>query len=230
MKQAFDADNNMEVMYLRKWLSLLFSATLVFGIGTSAVAGTQTTNNKAKADAIVEKANNEILDIIEKGVLDSAELQQKYLAEVAELNAKPQPNDQIVEQVKTYLYEKYGTFLDANGDVNFEIQEDEGTADNEILAAVENIVELVDVENFNVATLATNSNEVDHKKLEKVTEKYVKELSKTIAKVYDDTKNVSLKSIKEISKLNHEAKRYWVPVMFNGITVQIDPIQIVGEL
>ncbi|MHC0037520.1 hypothetical protein [Pseudoneobacillus sp. C159] len=214
---------------MKKWLSLLFSATLVFGIGTSAMAGKSTVKDIDKANAVAEKANAEILDIIEQGVVTAANLQEEYVANLAKLNASPQANDEIAQQVKVFLNEKYGAIIIDN-EVNFEEQVDPGEASPTILLAVQQIEDSVVSEESSNQTFAKMASDVDTVKVEKVTEKHVKKLSERIAKVYEDTKKVSMKAIKDANKLGFEAKRYWVPVNFNGVTVQIDPIQIVGEL
>jgi hypothetical protein len=212
---------------LKKWLSLLFTATLVFGISTSVMAGTLIDPNQAKAEAIVEKANKEILDIIEKGVLDAAKLQQNYLTEVAKLGGNGM-SEETVQQVKDFLVKKYDVTIDDNGDVNFEGRNNVEPTE-EILEQVEQIeAQVISVEGQNFIA-ATNQSDIDPEKLEKATNKYVEKLSDTIAKVYEKTKKVSLKNIDEVKKLGLEADRYWVEVDFNGVEAWIDPIRIVGD-
>jgi thiamine biosynthesis lipoprotein ApbE len=68
-----------------------------------------------------------------------------------------------------------------------------------------------------------------NKEKAKLTTKYNEELDAIIKGVYDETLQLSKKTIKEAAKYGIIAECSWVEVTFADRTVMIDPIKVVGE-
>ncbi|MFE7062121.1 hypothetical protein ACFVAD_08210 [Sutcliffiella sp. NPDC057660] len=61
-----------------------------------------------------------------------------------------------------------------------------------------------------------------------ITAKYEKKRDKIIAKVYDETLELSTKTIDKVAKLGVKAECNWIDVRFGDKVVKIDPVRVVG--
>ncbi|WP_227394933.1 hypothetical protein [Jeotgalibacillus aurantiacus] len=89
---------------MKKFLTILFSAVLFFGLGTGAFASDTSSSDEAKAYELIEKTNAKIADEIDKAVEKSDKLYADYLTSVEGLDASSE------EYIK--LTEKYNKQLD----------------------------------------------------------------------------------------------------------------------
>lgn len=75
---------------MKKFLSILVSATLLFGIGTTVSAKADKNDPMQKAYDLIEKTNEEIYKEIEEAVEQAEKLQANYLADINQLEVKDQ--------------------------------------------------------------------------------------------------------------------------------------------
>lgn len=227
-------DSNM-----KRFLSIIFSASLIFGMGTSAFADVRTKDaNEEKAISLIEKTNEKIDEKIKKAKEEADKLKADYLADIHKIN------EEIGKEVQVGYLKAPQTFEVSEED----IQEILFTLEEELIIELDNTEDhlVVNEEKIAESTLEAGQNEVEaqkptlddllaellvntsSKKYEDRTIKYVKQLDHIITKVFYETKKMSEQTIEKASKLGVKAQCQWVQHFFADVEVWIDPIQIVG--
>lgn len=231
----------MEDSNMKKILSILFSASLIFGLGTNTFAGEKLVEKeKQKAIELVNKTNEKIRKEIEKGVKKAEKLQADYYANVEKLQNKDEDfesnitvdsiqDESNIEEINEIfsIIEEEVSNIAKTGDIYDEINIVSGKMTplvSQVQFNCQNI-EGATVENGicrsrNEEPLSSDYNEL--------TNKYKSELEEIITTVYTDTLKMSNDTILKVSEVGYNAECSWVEVEFGHLKVWIDPIRIVG--
>ncbi|TFE00178.1 hypothetical protein [Jeotgalibacillus sp. R-1-5s-1] len=87
---------------MKKYIAILFSAVLFFGLGTGAFAA-DSSSDTAKAYEMIDKTNAEIADEVEKAVEKSDKLYADYLASVEGLDTNSKEYADLTEKYNKKL-------------------------------------------------------------------------------------------------------------------------------
>jgi hypothetical protein len=231
----------MEDSNMKKVLSILFSASLILGITTSAFASENSVNSQDvnKGYEIIKKTNDKINEKIAKAQYEAGKLFEEYLAAVEKLdNEKGEAvradstilsSDQKVEfdkvaiedivlTIEQELFKKISSEEVSDNHVSVDGSE---TNSNKLLLALNG--------NTNYEILSeTDPNSQLHWEYQDLTDKYLKKLEKIITNVFNQTKKMSDQTIKRVQKYDIVAECDWVSVKFGHRYVDIDPIRVVG--
>lgn len=229
---------------MKKLTSVILMLALMLGMGTTSFAAED--HNYQKGIEIIEKANLEIDEEIEKAVEKADKLQADYLLEVRKIEEGKEvvklqdelakTNDEMAKAAKSGKeIEKYADRLQQieaelamhqkriNDKINQLQLEIDGfnatleTADGKDLKKLEEKIEKLN------GKLAAKTEKAEEK-----TERYTKELDKVIEKIFNDTLGMSEDAIEKAAKEGVIAECSWKLVQFGHKSVWIDPIRIVG--
>jgi hypothetical protein len=228
---------------MKKLLSILFSVSLIFGMGTNAFAGEdKIVKEKQKAIELVNKTNEKIRKEIEKGVKKAEKLQADYYADVEKLQNKDkdlknkipvdslqdQSNIEEIDEIFSIIEEEVSNVA-KTGEIN-----------GELVVVNENTTTLISPEKFNCENFegAIEKNgicryqngEPFNSNFKELDDKYTLELEKIINNVYYETLKMSTETISKVKEVGYIAECSWVQVEFGHLIVWIDPIRIVGEI
>lgn len=212
---------------MKKVLSVLLSASLFLGLGTSAVAEVKSINT-LKAYELIEETNKEIAEEINRGVEEAKKLQAEYLSDVRKLEKgkgnielSSKLNDAKIEEIKSFLETLSNKKVEKNNKVQLTKKE------------VNKVTELFGFEDiYFVDDQSSVYNEIFNNVLsnehQELTVNYYIELGEIISEVSNATLEMSQETIEEVSSVV-EAECFWVDVQFADLEVLIDPIHIVGD-
>jgi Rad3-related DNA helicase len=228
-------DSNM-----KKVLSILFSASLILGMGTNAIAGeAKVEKEKQKAIELVNKTNEKIRKEIEKGVEEAEKLQAEYYADVEKLQEK-----EDIVNITTFASLKDESNIKEINEI-FSIIEDEvskvaenGGRYSEMVILNEEMTNLIsldkvyceDTEGVTMEICKVQNEETLYTQYTELTDRYTSKLEKIINNVYYKTQNMSFDTISKVQEVGYRAECSWVQVEFGHLKVWIDPIRIVGEI
>jgi hypothetical protein len=228
-------DSNM-----KKFLSIIFSASLIFGMGTSALADESPENFKVQeALNLIIKTNAKIQEKIDKAEADAAKVRTEYLADVVKMGGIVEESEltlslKATKQTETTIED----IQDVLSSIEIKLLEEakiDKTEDH--LQAVKD--EISEISTLLAADETVNgfatSGEIIKKdngavlywQYKELTDKYVKKLDKIITNVYTQTKKMSEHTIKKVEGVV-VAECELVSVTFGHLDVMIDPIRIVG--
>jgi hypothetical protein len=229
-------DSNM-----KKVLSILFSASLILGMGTNAIAGeAKVEKEKQKAIELVNKTNEKIRKEIEKGVEEAEKLQAEYYADVEKLQKK----EEDIVNLTTFSSLKDENNIEQINEI-FSIIEKEvskvaetGGSFSEMVIVNEEMTNLIslkrvyceDTEGITIEICKVQNEEPLYTHYTELTDKYTSKLEKIITDVYYKTQNMSFDTISKVMEVGYIAECSWVQVEFGHLKVWIDPIRIVGEI
>jgi hypothetical protein len=221
---------------MKKLLSILFSVSLVLGLGTATLADGPVDKEKQKAYKLIEKTNKEITHKIDKAVKEADKLQAKYFNDVQKLKKKegvaegdlaksanqPEPNMNEVQVLILQVEEELFTAAKLeNSYDHLLLVEDNIKVIASVLAPCENPIDGICKE---------ENGEKVYSEYKELTLKYLEELNKIIKDVYIETRALSEETIIIVRKVGINAVCDWIEVDFAHFTVWIDPIHIVGEI
>jgi hypothetical protein len=229
-------NNIMGDSNMKKILSIIFSASLIFGMGTTAFADVKPKDaNVEKAIDLISKTNEKIYEKIEKAVDEADKLKADYLADIRKINAdtenelvdgtgdlKSVETEQVsVDDIQSILFtiEKELILESESTDEHL------GIAGTSVEVGPNNVGDIFPTKDALLETLLGTST---NKKYKDRTVKYVEQLDKVISKVFNETKKMSDQTIEKVEKLGVQARCHWELHSFAGVEVWIDPIQIVG--
>jgi hypothetical protein len=237
---AYGLKNFSEVSNMRKVLSVLLLASLLFGIGTNAFAAEKETDED-KAMALIAKTNFKINEEILKAQEKANKLRLDYLSDVRKLE----------EEGKVNLIEKeYLNGLEANisKEETMEVIEEKlSIIENFLLTeAIEDedkhlLVEqevgeittlLVADENNSLLTIPSQEHyegKTVEDKYKQLTEKYVAQLDIIIDNLIEKAEKMSAHTIAKVAKVGITAVCELVPVQIGHRLVDVDPISVVGR-
>ena len=228
-------------------VSLVMMCLLFSVVGSPAFASESNVN---KAIELIDKTNREIDKKIEKAVEKADTLQAGFLQEVRVIEEGKELVKLENEKNKVSLELEKAVQADKNYDKKIKGLEEkkeklearmleERAKINERLSALQ-----ADMEDLTVTLLTTEGKEKKklQDKLDKLEakfskkddmyderiKKYTLELEKVIATVYDETFEMSAKTIAKAAELGVEAECSWKLVRFADQWVWIDPIKVVG--
>jgi polyribonucleotide nucleotidyltransferase len=221
---------------MKKVLSILFSASLILGLGTNAIAGeVKVEKEKQKAIELVNKTNEKIRKEIEKGVKKAEKLQADYYADVEKLQKKEVDlgsrttvesvqDDNNIEEIDEIfsIIEEEVSQLAKNDDTSGEMVVISGKMATLISPEKPNC--------DNKEICKFKNGEPLYENYIKLTDKYTSELEEIITSVYYETKKMSDDTITKVSEVGYIGECSWVKVEFGHLIVWIDPIRIVGEI
>jgi hypothetical protein len=226
---------------MKKVLSILFSASLILGMGTNAIAGeAKVEREKQKAIELVNKTNEKIRKEIEKGVEEAEKLQAEYYADVEKLQRK----EKDIVNLTTFASLKDENNIEQINEI-FSIIEKEvskvaetGDSYSEMVIVNEEMTNLIslervyceDTEGVTIEICKVQNEEPLHTQYTELTDKYTSKLEKIITNVYYKTQNMSSDTISKVMEVGYIAECSWVQVEFGHLKVWIDPIRIVGEI
>jgi hypothetical protein len=232
----------MEDCNMKKILSIIFSASLIWGITTSAFADVSTVNSQdvQKGYEIIDKTNEKINEKIVKAQVEAGKLFEEYLAAVEKLNnekgeaARGDSSIQnsyqkvefdkaaiedIVLTIEKELFNKISS-EEVNSDNHLSVVDNEINSIKFLLASNENTIQEI--------SSKTDPDSQLYWEYEELTDKYLKKLDKIITNVFNQTKKMSDQTIKRVEKYDIVAVCDWVSVQFGHRYVDIDPIRVVG--
>jgi hypothetical protein len=230
----YEHNNHMGDTIMKKLLSILFSLSLVLGLGTGALADGQVDKEKQKAYKLIEKTNKDITHKIDKAVKEADKLQAKYFKDVQKLKKKegvaegdlakianpPEPNMNEVQGLILKVEEELFTAAKLeNGYDHLLLVEDDIKDIASILVPCDNPVDGICKE---------DNGEKVYTEYKELTIKYLEELNKIIKDVYNETRALSEETIIIVGKVGINAVCDWIAVDFAHFTVWIDPIRVVG--
>jgi ribosomal protein S13 len=229
--------------HMKKFLAMLLSASLVWGIGISASAEVVESQSKdvQKAYELIDNTNEKINKEIQKAKDAASKLQAKYIEDVKKL----QEREANKTDKSTVTYQSNSNIK--QNEVTLEtIQELLQNLETEVFHSVvqsgdntpsteEEVKEIA----FVLATgekcdptkgLCIEEGDTDYLKKEytELTDKYLQKLTKIITDVYNETLKMSTKTIEKAKELGLNAKCEWTLVDFAHLKAWIDPIRVVG--
>jgi hypothetical protein len=230
----YEHNDHMGDTIMKKLLSILFSVSLVLGLGTATLADGPVDKEKQKAYKLIEKTNKEITNKIDKAVKEADKLQAKYFKDVQKLKKKegaaegdlaknanqPEPNMNEVQGLILQVEEEL--FTAAKLENNYDhllLVEDDIKDIASILAPCENPTDGICKE---------DNGEKVYSEYKELTLKYLDALNKIIKDVYIETRALSEETIIIVKKVGIDAVCDWIEVDFAHFTVWIDPIRVVG--
>jgi hypothetical protein len=230
----YEHNNHMGDTIMKKLLSILFSLSLVIGLGTSALADGQVDKEKQKAYKLIEKTNKEITHKIDKAVKEADKLQANYFKDVQKLKKKEGVAEgdlaKIANPPEPNMNEVQGLILRVEEEL-FTAAKHEDSYDH-LLLVEDNIKEitsiLVPCENPVDGICKKDNGEIVYFEYKVLTAKYLEELNKIIKDVYIETRKMSDETIIIVKKVGIDAVCDWIAVDFAHFTVWIDPIRVVG--
>jgi hypothetical protein len=225
----------MEVNNMKKVLSVLLSATLFLGLGTSAVAEVKS-KETLKAYDLIEETNKEIAKEIKRGVVEAKKLQAEYLSDLQKLE-KGKDKNELTSKLSTEAFSdvKIGeiqSYLNKLGKKNSSEKKDkEILITNEDLEIVSELLDFKDVYfvNDQLSVFTEIANQVNLNPYQELTIKYYEELGDIVSEVSNNTLGMSKATVDEVADLGVKAQCFWVQVQFGDLEVWIDPIRVVGE-
>lgn len=221
---------------MKKTIPILFSLTLILGLGTNTFAAKNEVSDQERAIELIETTNLEINEIIKQGQDEADMLQAEYLEELQKIKEEngmivveesqnslnsTQTNEVNIEEIESLLVSLEKDLVTAQ--VNTEKDhllavEDEINGITSMFESTESSFVLLGHKESTVAT-----------EIQELTNQYAKDLDKIISKVYKETLTLSQKTIKKAEKLGVIAECSWVLVPFADRMEWIDPIRIVGD-
>ncbi|SFB02454.1 MULTISPECIES: hypothetical protein [unclassified Bacillus (in: firmicutes)] len=229
---------------MKKLLSLLFSATLVLGLTSPAFAATED-DDVAKVLELIEKTNREIDKKIEKAVEEADMLQTNYLNEVRKI----EEGDKFIklkDEREKVLTELNGAKNDHNKEeklreqllkLDAKLEEERVKIESEILEVQQEIeevtAELILAEGKDTKKLEEKISRLTEKlnkrseKYQEKTQKYTTALGKIITNIYNETLEMSAKTIEKAAEKGVIAECSWKLVRFADRWVWIDPVRVV---
>jgi chromosome segregation ATPase len=232
---------------MKKLIALMFSAVLL----ATTVASPTFASEKYdydKALELIEKTNQEIDEEIEKAVEKADELQAKYLLELREIEEgkevvklKRERAEAKAEFVLTRDIKKKEKLKEKLAKIEKELKEEKAKIDKKLAELTAEMKEPTG------QLMMAKSNEKDdtkkiEKKIAKLTEKlakksaisaeksakYTEELQKVISDVYNETLEMSAKTLEKAEELGVRAECTWKLVRFADQWVWIDPLRVIG--
>jgi hypothetical protein len=232
----------MEDSNMKKILSILFSASLILGIGTNTFAGEKIVDKeKQKAIQLVNKTNDKIRKEIEKGVRKAEKLQADYYTNVDNLRYKDEAfeskiavpriqdegNIKEVNEVFSKIEEEL-SYIAKTGDIYDEIVIVNGKMAPLVSELQFDCINIVGATIENDICRSENKEEPLSNDYTELTDKYISELEEIITTVYTETLKMSNETILKVKEVGYNAECSWVEVEFGHLKVWIDPIRIVG--
>lgn len=210
---------------MKKVLSVLLAASLILGLGTSAVAEVKS-KKYLEAYQLIEKTNEIIEDVIIEGTREASELQEYYLNSEKGKKVKESSNDKKIKNIKSYLGKLNGTKKEKNNG-----------NDKMVSLSSDEVNEVIDLFGYEDIYLVDNKNSVINNMTNSILSvedqdtaiQYYLDLGKIISDVSNTTLGMSNETIKLVADMGVKARCYWVKVQFAELHVYIDPISIVGE-
>ncbi|NLP50417.1 hypothetical protein [Bacillus sp. RO1] len=203
-----------------------------------------------KALEIIEKTNQEIDEKIEKAVEKADETQADFLQELRILEEgkelvklNEEKNEvfwelQEASQVEKIDNKKIEKLIEKSVKLDKKIKEERDKVEGKLLEIQAETADLtaalLTAEGTDKEKIAKKIRKLEEKlskkglKYQERMEKYTNDLEKIINDVYDETLEMSAKTIKKAADLGVEAECSWKLVRFADRWVWIDPIKVVG--
>ncbi|MBN8210175.1 hypothetical protein JI666_15595 [Bacillus sp. NTK071] len=230
---------------MKKLLSTLFALILSFSFGTGAFASGHSSNHQKVLEDI-EETNLDINKKIEKAVEDADQLQAEYLQDVREVEEGKDivklkdEKEKVLEEVKQAGRDerKRERAIEKLEKLDAKMSEKASKLEEKMVSIQGELDELTmqltspegkDKKKLDkkVAKLKEKMSESSIE-LEEITNKYTEDLNKLITKVYDETLEMSTKTIEKASEEGVQAECSWTLVRFADRWVWIDPVKVVG--
>ncbi|WP_226681725.1 hypothetical protein [Sutcliffiella horikoshii] len=233
---------------MKKIIVSLVMLCLLFSVVGSPVFASE--SNTKKALELIEKTNQEIDIKIEKAVTKADKLHSDFLQELRVIEEGKELVKLKNEQNKVIQELKEASQAEKNDEKKIEkLNEKNAKLEENMkkeLAKIDAKLQAIEADMNEIRVSLLTADDKDKKKLkekmdklkEKLTkkdqmfqentEKYTKELDKVITDVFDETLEMSSKTIGKAAELGVEAECSWKLVRFADQWVWIDPIKIVG--
>lgn len=231
---------------MKKLFSVLIAGAMFLGMGSSAFASEDKSENITKAMVIIEKTNMEIDVKIEKAVEKADELQEEYLTDVRKIaegkeivKLTEEQNEALVElemnrhdeKKVEKLVKKVAKIEEKRAKKEEEIDQKMREINQEISSLTAQLLDAEEKDekklNKKIAKLEEKLNKKNEEAKEK-TAKYTKDLEDVITKVFNETLEMSAETIEKAAELGVQAECSWKLVRFADRWVWIDPIRVVG--
>jgi hypothetical protein len=236
---AYGLKNFSEVSNMRKVLSVLLLASLLFGIGTNAFAEEDTKVETVKT--LIINTNIKIENEIAKAVEKADKLRADYLSDVRKLEEEGKIelieekyliglNDDVNEDERMDIIEEKLFIIE---DIMF--SEENNSADKLLLVEKEvNEITTLLVSDENMLALNSQDQEKQnhvktvYDKYEQLTNNYVTQLWKIITNLQEKAAKMSANTIKKATEVGINAVCELVLVRIGHEYVWVDPIRVVG--
>lgn len=229
---------------MKKIVSTVLTLLLFLSLGTTSFANES--DNHQKGIEVIEKANLEIDEKIEKAVNEANKLQAQYLTDIREIEegkelvklkdewakanselAKAREDGKDIEKFEDKLQQIEASLAFHEKRINDKIAQLEKdivefnssleTADGKDLKKLEGKLEKLN------SQLSAKTEKAEEK-----TARYTKKLDEVIEKVFNETLKMSEEAIEKATKEGVIAECSWKLVQFGHKSVWIDPIRIIG--
>jgi hypothetical protein len=236
---AYGLKNFSEVSNMRKVLSVLLLASLLFGIGTNAFA---TENTKVETvKTLIINTNIKIENEIAKAVEKADKLRADYLSDVRKLEEEGKvaliEKEYLIGLEEEQAEEETMEVVEERLFIIEDIMFSEKNNSEEKLLLVENEVNEITTLLFsNENMLALNSLEQEkqsegktvYEKYIQLTDKYIKQLKTIIENLQEKAEKLSTNTIKKATEVGINAVCELVLVRIGHEYVWVDPIRVVG--